>query len=578
MQVTVLGKSPSWQDAAGACSGYLVQEGELQLLLDCGNGVFSKLRSALDYRSVGEVLISHLHADHFLDLVPFSYALANAVRSGGSAAGQGLCTPARRCGVPAGGHELLRRIVGSWGSADLIDDAFEITEYASRRRAHPRSAAGPLSRGAPLRPLARGRARDRAAGGHRFVFGADCAPNPALVEFAREADLLMVEATLPTPELGPERGHMTPREAGEHGAAARARRLVLTHFSDEMDPSWAAAEAADSYGGRVELAHEGAVYDALRLRVRLSTRGTPMPDRDLFASFDRMRREMDEMFGDAFGRSGLSRRRTGHWPPIDVAYASDPPPRDRHRRAGRGAVLGHRVADRGPAADPRRPPPRRPASRARSTSRSRSSAACSGGSSNSAPRSSPTRPAPATRTGCCGSSCRCVQRTAPPRQVPIETGEGGRADDPRRRSMIEIGSRAGSTQRDGRRDRSAADAARSLRGAAAARRGHLPRADGAAQHRPGAVGRADQRRAAGRPLAGARRRARRPRSRRPAPSRSTTSACSARSRGWFACPTTRCGSWSRAASASTSTSGCRPSRISPRRSPSSPTRCPPGRS
>jgi HSP20 family protein len=50
-----------------------------------------------------------------------------------------------------------------------------------------------------------------------------------------------------------------------------------------------------------------------------------MPDQDLFASFDRMRREMDEMFGDAFGRSGLSRRRTAHWPPIDVAYASDPP-------------------------------------------------------------------------------------------------------------------------------------------------------------------------------------------------------------------------------------------------------------
>ena len=50
-----------------------------------------------------------------------------------------------------------------------------------------------------------------------------------------------------------------------------------------------------------------------------------MSDRDLFASFDRMRREMDEMFSDAFGRSGLSRRRTGHWPPVDVAYASDPP-------------------------------------------------------------------------------------------------------------------------------------------------------------------------------------------------------------------------------------------------------------
>jgi HSP20 family protein len=50
-----------------------------------------------------------------------------------------------------------------------------------------------------------------------------------------------------------------------------------------------------------------------------------MSERDLFANFDRMRREMDELFGDVFERSGLSRRRAGHWPPVDVAYASDPP-------------------------------------------------------------------------------------------------------------------------------------------------------------------------------------------------------------------------------------------------------------
>jgi len=48
-------------------------------------------------------------------------------------------------------------------------------------------------------------------------------------------------------------------------------------------------------------------------------------ERDLFANFDRMRRDMDELFGDAFERSGLSRRRTGSWPAVDVAYASDPP-------------------------------------------------------------------------------------------------------------------------------------------------------------------------------------------------------------------------------------------------------------
>jgi HSP20 family protein len=38
-----------------------------------------------------------------------------------------------------------------------------------------------------------------------------------------------------------------------------------------------------------------------------------------------MRREMDELFGDALERSGLSRRHAGRWPAVDVAYASHPP-------------------------------------------------------------------------------------------------------------------------------------------------------------------------------------------------------------------------------------------------------------
>src|SRR3712207_5871817 len=80
MRLTVLGKSPSWQDAGGACSGYLVEEGDTVVLVDCGNGVFSKLRQFRDYVDVDAVVISHLHADHFLDLVPYSYALTYAPR------------------------------------------------------------------------------------------------------------------------------------------------------------------------------------------------------------------------------------------------------------------------------------------------------------------------------------------------------------------------------------------------------------------------------------------------------------------------------------------------------------------
>src|SRR5665647_2083943 len=49
-----------------------------------------------------------------------------------------------------------------------------------------------------------------AAGGRRFVFGADCRPNDEIVEFARDADLLMLESTLPRPERTGMRGHLTP--------------------------------------------------------------------------------------------------------------------------------------------------------------------------------------------------------------------------------------------------------------------------------------------------------------------------------------------------------------------------------
>ncbi|HEY2772364.1 MAG TPA: Hsp20/alpha crystallin family protein [Solirubrobacteraceae bacterium] len=50
-----------------------------------------------------------------------------------------------------------------------------------------------------------------------------------------------------------------------------------------------------------------------------------MPERDLFANFDRMRREMDELFGDVLERTGLTRRRGGFSPAVDVVYVDDPP-------------------------------------------------------------------------------------------------------------------------------------------------------------------------------------------------------------------------------------------------------------
>src|ERR1043165_8977663 len=133
MRVTVLGKSPSWQDAGGACSGYLVETENTVLLLDCGNGVFGKLRQRRDYTEVDAVALSHLHADHMLDLVPYSYALTYAPRQQPVPVPPwpGTDHPAKPLlHAPPGAREVFRRVVGAWGNDDLIENAFDLHEYA----------------------------------------------------------------------------------------------------------------------------------------------------------------------------------------------------------------------------------------------------------------------------------------------------------------------------------------------------------------------------------------------------------------------------------------------------------------
>jgi len=263
VRITVLGKSPSWQDADGACSGYLIEHQDTCVLLDCGNGVFSKLRRFRDYLAVDAVVISHLHADHFLDLVPYSYALTYAPRQQPVAVDRwpGTDLPARpSLHVPAGATETFRRVVGAWGNEDLIENAFALSEYAEddcldigplRVRFH--AVPHYLPTFAIDVCCADGQ-------GGRFTYGADCRPTEELVKFADGTDLLMIEATLPRPERGGVRGHLTPGEAGEHGMRAKVGRLVITHISDELDALWARSEAQRAFGGPVAVAEEGAVY------------------------------------------------------------------------------------------------------------------------------------------------------------------------------------------------------------------------------------------------------------------------------------------------------------------------------
>jgi ribonuclease BN (tRNA processing enzyme) len=195
------------------------------------------------------VLISHLHADHFFDVVPYSFALSYGVRDG---------APRPDLHAPPGAGECLTRIGGCLGDESLVTGAFALAEYDSSRPLRVGPFAVSLCE-VPHYVLTHA-VQLTTPGCGTFTFGADCRPNDELVRFADGSDLLLIEATLRVPETFGHRGHLTAREAGEHGRAAGARRLVVTHFSDELDPERIRAEAGAGFGGEVALAQPGAVY------------------------------------------------------------------------------------------------------------------------------------------------------------------------------------------------------------------------------------------------------------------------------------------------------------------------------
>jgi len=248
MRVTVIGKSPSWQDAGGACSGYLVEHADGLLLVDCGNGVFGKLRAMTDYRSVGGVVISHMHADHFLDLIPFAYALTYGPKLDG---------PAPKLFLPPGGLDVLRTICASFDSASHIEDAFDAVEYDPESGVEI-GAVKVAFKSVPH--FIEAWALRISEFESSFVFGADSGPDDGIAEFATGADLLLLEATFAHDAPSDLVGHLNPIQAGRIAAQAGASRLVLTHISDLLDLDASRAAAADEFSGPVEVAAEGSSW------------------------------------------------------------------------------------------------------------------------------------------------------------------------------------------------------------------------------------------------------------------------------------------------------------------------------
>jgi ribonuclease BN (tRNA processing enzyme) len=76
MELIVIGAGPAYTSRRGAAgSSYLLRSGSDALLLDLGHGAFSNLASEVEPSSLGAILVSHLHPDHFVDLVPLRHYL-----------------------------------------------------------------------------------------------------------------------------------------------------------------------------------------------------------------------------------------------------------------------------------------------------------------------------------------------------------------------------------------------------------------------------------------------------------------------------------------------------------------------
>jgi ribonuclease BN (tRNA processing enzyme) len=253
MRLTVLGRSPASPNAGEACAGYLVETDGARVLVDIGPGVVSHLVGRHHPDELDAVVVSHMHADHMLDLVTLRYVYPWRARP----KDQRL-----RVVMPPGSADQLLDLAKGVGNARHFEDCFRVSEHDGR---------SPVRFGAlsltPVQtqhyiPCWGFRAE---ADGRRLAYTADTAPCGGLRELADDADLLLSEATLRSLDedaVPPEpRGHLLPAEAGEAARDGGSRRLMLTHLPVNGDGAWATELAAETFRGEVELAMPGRTYE-----------------------------------------------------------------------------------------------------------------------------------------------------------------------------------------------------------------------------------------------------------------------------------------------------------------------------
>lgn len=235
LRLTVLGCSTAAPHPATPTAGYLVEWGSTAVLLDCGQGVIRNLQKVLDPHDLAGIVIGHMHADHYLDIVGLRYLYPWGEPSP-------VPLPVH---LPPGGRARLDALSRAVSERDgFFDAAFDAREYDPETVLQIGELRLRFVKGRHYVP-AWGVVID-APDGSRLAYTGDTGPSASVEEAIRDADLLLVESALGlAAHDDPERGHLTPEEAIEMARRSRAKSAILVHYGParraEMDAMCAAA-------------------------------------------------------------------------------------------------------------------------------------------------------------------------------------------------------------------------------------------------------------------------------------------------------------------------------------------------
>lgn len=228
-----------WATPERACAGYLLDLDGSKVLLDCGAGVWRNLQAHVDPTSIQGVILSHRHPDHVSDV----FQIFHSRLYGGEAP-----LPEIPLWAPA---ETLERLTAF---SKELDQAFHLSSI---------SAGDNISiDGAELTFFPMAHPPDTVGvriqiDGAVFAYSSDTGPTGDLDALAQGADVFVCEATLQDSD-DPWEGHMRASQAGEAGARAGARKIVLTHLPPGRDAGLSLAEAHKASGeADVQLAADG---------------------------------------------------------------------------------------------------------------------------------------------------------------------------------------------------------------------------------------------------------------------------------------------------------------------------------